>query len=57
MLIMIKSADMQPAMAVVAVFRPWRALMLMIRSMLGPGVAETTKVIKINNHQVLRVMC
>jgi hypothetical protein len=44
-------------MAVVAVFRPWRALMLMIRSMLGPGVAETTKVIKINNHQVLRVMC
>ena len=56
MLIMAKRAVMQPSMAGTAVWSPWRALMLMTSSILGPGVAETINVIKINSHQVLRVM-
>jgi hypothetical protein len=43
-------------MAITAALTPWRALVLMTKSMLGPGVAETTNVIRINSHQVLRVM-
>lgn len=47
---------MQPSMATTAARTPWRALMLMTNSMLGPGVADTTKVIRMNSHQVLSVM-
>jgi hypothetical protein len=47
---------MQPAMVATAERNPRRALVLMTKSMLGPGVAETTNVIKIKSHQVLNAM-
>ena len=56
MLIIASSAVMHPAMVTTAGRTPWRALLLITSSMLGPGVADTTKVITINSHQVDRVI-
>ena len=53
---MISKAVMQPTIASTAARTPWRALVLITSSMLGPGVADTTNVIARNSHQVLRVM-
>jgi hypothetical protein len=43
---------MQPAIVRTAAGKPNRALLLITSSMFGPGVAETTKVITTNSHQV-----
>ena len=56
MLIIASSAVMQPIMATTDARTPWRALTLMMSSILGPGVAETTKVMATKSHQVLKVM-
>ncbi len=53
-LIIASSAVMQPAIALMALRTPERALTLITYNMLGPGVADTTNVINTNNHQVLR---
>jgi hypothetical protein len=45
---------MQPDMVAIAARQPKRALWLITSSMLGPGVAETTKAMATNNHQVCR---
>jgi hypothetical protein len=47
---------MQPSMVAMAACKPKRALLLKTSNMLGPGVADTTKVIKTNNHQVCKLM-
>jgi hypothetical protein len=36
--------------------KPKCALTLMVSSILGPGVADTTKVIRTNSHQVVKLM-
>jgi hypothetical protein len=43
---------MHPAMLMMAARMPLRALLLITNSMFGPGVADTTKVIMTNSHQV-----
>jgi len=43
---------MQPAMVKTAARKPDLAPWLMTKSILGPGVADTTKVITTKSHQV-----
>ena len=54
MLTMPISAVMQPDMVQMAGRRPKRAPWLMTKSMLGPGVADTTKVISTKSHHVCK---
>jgi hypothetical protein len=47
---------MQPVIVATDLRKPNRALLLITSSMLGPGVAETTKVIIRNNHHVFNAI-
>ena len=50
------SADRQPAMVALERRKPWRAPCVMTSSMFGPGIAETTKTVATNSHQVCRLI-
>jgi hypothetical protein len=56
MLIMHSKALMQPAMVMTADRRPKRALWLITNNILGPGVADTTKVITTKSHHACKLM-
>ena len=56
MLIMHSKAVMQPAMVMTAARKPKRAPWLITSSMLGPGVAETTKVMTTKIHHACKPM-
>jgi hypothetical protein len=56
MLIIASKDVIQPAMVAIAERKPKRALWLKTSSMFGPGVADTTKVIKTKSHQLCKLI-